>query len=1053
MSGLRPDQERAATCPTSVAVVAGAGTGKTHMLAHRYLHHLRQGLNPLQVVAATFTEKAAAELRARIRALIAEELTDRPEAQVEIEAAQIGTIHALAARICRDHPDAAGVPADFAVLDELEGSIWRAERLEEALATLPPSLFRDLPYQDVRAALIALVDDPVEAEAAFEVGPEQWPALVARIRQRALADVRGSDAWQAAVAVVRSSRGADGDKEEAHRAAAAEALARLDAVSHDVASADDLEALTQAFDVLSGLKVNVGSVRNWTEGNLAEVKDALRTLRESVKAARKDGRVELALGPVDVRLAGVLPELERAFRQVRAALAADKRRRRVLDFADLEAHALEALDEPAVREHYQARWSALLVDEFQDTNPVQEQLLERLAGGMTITVVGDEKQGIYGFRRADVEVFRRFRRRILDQGGQEVRMSESFRAHDDLTTCLNRVFAPVLADLHQDLEAYRRDAPHPGPHVTLHLLRGGPQRGQRLVAEARIVAERLRAMLDDGTPVHDKETGATRPVRPGDVAVLTRSWQPLAVYGEVLPAMGVPAVHSGGGNLLATREAKDAYALLRFLADPFDDLALVAVLRSPYFAVDDPTLYRFAQGMDWLPRPDQERRRRKFPPWWEALAAADTLPLPLIGPVRVLARILEARAEAAPSALLQLADRLTGYAAAISGLPGAERRLADLTGFVEIVRSLEDGLGDVFSVTRRLRRIDRAGVEVPRPLLRADDAVTLLTIHGSKGLEWPVVVVADLTRRANGMRGRHAFRRGLGVALRLQDDDGENEDPALFTILRAEQAERDEAEAKRLAYVALTRARDRLFLTASSERAGLLDVIRPGLAAAGVDAEVVDYDPVLAEYPAPPPPSHDESRAEPALYPREIEAVVARAFADARPLGSSETAHRAGDVGTGPGETVDRAAEDWEMAAFLVETIDPAWADLVSGLRQAGAPPPSLDLVGSELLVRGRLTDHQVILGWEGDDGAAVVDAATVGAATVLAATVSATSGASSGRLLVLATGVPDEVADAARDEARGRDGGTQVLTVDPTDPAAVDTVLTALGAPGGGAR
>ncbi len=1031
MSGLRPDQERAATCPTSVAVVAGAGTGKTHMLAHRYLFHLRQGLDPLQIVAATFTEKAAAELRARIRTLIAEELADRPAAQVEIEAAQIGTIHALAARICRDHPDAAGVPADFAVLDELEGSIWRAERLEEALATLPASLFRDLPYQDVRAVLVALVDDPVEAEAAFEIGPEHWPALVAQVRQRALAALREDENWRAAAALVRSCRGAEDDKEEAHRAAAAEALAWLDAVSHEATNAGDLAAITRAFDALEGVKVNVGSARNWPEGQLAEVKDALKTLRGSVKEARKEGRVELALGAVDERLARVLPELERAFRLVRSALGADKRRRRVLDFADLEAHALKALEDPAVREHYRARWSALLVDEFQDTNPVQEQLLERLAGGMTITVVGDEKQGIYGFRRADVEVFRRFRQRISREGGQEVRMSESFRAHEDLTTCVNRIFAPVLADLHQDLEAHRKAAPHPGPHVTLHLLRGGPQRGQRLVAEARLLAERLRALLDGGTLVHDKEANATRPVRPGDVAVLTRSWHPLAVYGEVLPAMGVPAVHSGGGNLLGTREAKDAYALLRFLADPFDDLALVAVLRSPYFAVDDPTLYRYAQTMDWLPRPDQERRRRKFPPWWEALDAAPTLPLPLTYPVRVLARLLDARADAAPSALLQLADRLTGYAAAISGLPGAERRRADLTGFVELVRSLEEGLGDVFSVTRRLRRIERAGVEVPRPLLRADDAVTLLTIHGSKGLEWPVVVVADLTRRPNGMRGRHAFRRGLGVALRFQDEGGENEDPALFTILRAEQAERDEAETKRLAYVALTRARDRLFLTASSERSGLLDVIRPGLNVAGVEAEVVDYEPALAEYPAPPPSSQEASGAEPVLHPGEIAATLARTFADAGP-GSSAAAQHGSGVPRATGETLDQAVEGWEMAAFLIETIDPAWSDLVAGLRRAGARPPSLDLVGSELLAHGRLTDHQVMLGWEGEAGVS--------------------GGATSGRLLVLATGVPDEVAAAARLGSEGPDAGARVLTLDPIDPAAVETVLAALGMPTGGA-
>ncbi len=872
MSGLRPDQERAATCPTSVAVVAGAGTGKTHMLAHRYLHHLHQGLGPLEIVAATFTEKAAAELRARIRTLIARELAHRPAAQVEIEAAQIGTIHALAARICRDHPAAAGVPADFTVLDELEGKIWRAERLDEALAELPGPLFRYLPFRDARDALVALVDDPVEAEEAFAVGAERWPELVARARRRALAALVGSSDWRGAAAVVLASRGAEGDKAEALRADAAGALAQLDAAA-DAAPGDDASsAVTRAFDVLAGLKANVGSTKNWPGGDLAAVKEAFKTLREAVRAARKEGLAELALGPVDDRFAELLPDLERAFRQVRAALADDKRRRRVLDFADLEAHALRALERGDVREHYRARWKAVLVDEFQDTNAVQEQLLTRLTEGMTLTVVGDEKQGIYGFRRADVEVFRRFRERITEQGGQEVRMNESFRAHAELSACVNRVFAPVLGELHQDLVAFRTAAPHAGPHATLHLLRGGPQRGQRLVAEARVVAQRLRALLDAATPVHDKESGSVRPARPGDVAVLARSWQPLAVYGEVLPALGVPAVHSGGGNLLATREAKDQTALLRFLADPLDDLALVAVLRSPFFAVDDPTLYRFAARLRWLPRDQQRTRRRTHEPWWEVLARAEALPLPLVGPVAVLASLLEARDRSAPSALLQVADRLTGYAAAIAGLPGAERRQADLTGYVELVRSLEEGLGDVFSVTRRLRRIEQAEVNVPRPLLRADDAVTLLTVHGSKGLEWPIVVVADLTRRPNGAGARHAFRRGLGVALRLQDDDGAADDPALFKILRSEQAERDEAEAKRLAYVAMTRARDRLFLTASSERGGLLDVVRPGLAAAGLEPEVVPYDPALAEYPVAPTPGHgaaDGAVPAPVLWPGE----------------------------------------------------------------------------------------------------------------------------------------------------------------------------------------
>src|SRR5690606_28947645 len=127
---LTPEQRRAASVPGSIAVVAGAGTGKTKMLAHRYLHHLDQGRSPLEVVAVTFTEKAAAELRSRIRELVRRERPANRRAVVELEAAQISTIHALAARVCREHPERAEVAPDFTILDDLDGVIWQAERLE-----------------------------------------------------------------------------------------------------------------------------------------------------------------------------------------------------------------------------------------------------------------------------------------------------------------------------------------------------------------------------------------------------------------------------------------------------------------------------------------------------------------------------------------------------------------------------------------------------------------------------------------------------------------------------------------------------------------------------------------------------------------------------------------------------------------------------------------------------------------------------------------------------------------------------------------------------------
>src|SRR5205085_2760830 len=200
----------------------------------------------------------------------------------------------------------------------------------------------------------------------------------------------------------------------------------------------------------------------------------------------------------------------------------------------------------------------------------------------------------------------------------------------------------------------------------------------------------------------------------------------------------------------------------------------------------------------------------------------------------VLAELLRAGGLEAPSRLLQRMDRLTGYTAVLANLPDPARREADWRGVLDLVRELERGAGDLFGVVRRLRRLVQGEVEVPRPPLEAGDAVALMTIHGSKGLEWPVVVVPDLSRVSPGGIGPVAFDPELGVAMKVPDQNGERVKPALYVLLEARKREREEAEAQRLLYVALTRARDALILTAADGKGGSLETLRPGLEAASI---------------------------------------------------------------------------------------------------------------------------------------------------------------------------------------------------------------------------
>ena len=840
---LTPKQEAAAYTNGSVAVTAGAGTGKTHMLAERYLYHLRvHDFSPLEVVACTFTNKAAAELRSRIRSLVTKQLPDRTEMYAELEAAQISTIHALATRICREHPLAAGVPPDFTVLDELEAGVWSTERIEQALDTLPAYLYDQIPYSLMSSALSTLIKDPIAASLSLNKGTEHWSHLAAQLQQQALSQLLNHPIWQQTRLTLHAYAGKPGDRLESE--------ARKIALSA-IAALEQGEEHIEPLATISKLKINVGSQKNWPSGALETVKTAIKELRELVQKALDAGLVTLEMSSADEQMAAMLPALREAFQLVRDFLTQAKRRARILDFADLEVCALRAINDPQVQLYYGQRWKAFLVDEFQDTNPVQAELLECLTSNTRLTIVGDAKQAIYGFRRADGSIFRAWCERIKAAGGNEVVLDTSFRTHLTLVQELNRVFAPVLGTLHQDLEANRTESPHPSPHLRIYALEAEKiNKPQRLRAEGMHIAQVLKQMLDDQTLVHNKSTGSLRPIVAGDIAILSRTWSPLELYGEALASLGIPVALAGGGNLLATREAMDAWALLRFLADPADDLALVAVLRSPFFAVSDRVLFTFAQKeLGELGEKSQSKIE-----WWPRLQEVD---IPeVIRPVGVLGQLLRERVVEPPTRLLQLADRLTGYTAVIANLPGAARREADWRGFLELVRQLEQGSSDVFGVVRRLKRLEAREVEVPRLPVDAQDAVALMTIHAAKGLEWPVVVVPDLTRSMPNNTEPVYFDPELGVALKLKDEDGDGEtQPVLYVCLEQMRKQREEAEALRVLYVALTRARDHLILTATDQSGGGLKRLQSGFHAAGIPVYPIPYNPESAIPPIPPVPA------------------------------------------------------------------------------------------------------------------------------------------------------------------------------------------------------
>ena len=853
MSNLTPEQQAAAYAPCSVVITAGAGTGKTHMLAQRYLYYLRErNLSPLEIVAVTFTEKAATELRSRIRSLVAQELPERSDLIAELEAAQISTIHALSARICQEHFQVINIPADFQVLDDLEGQVWLANALQEALTKLSPEVFQAIPYSLLQEVLNGLLDDPYTADRASRQGVGDWDRLIANARTQAVKTIVSDPAWQTSWEILEQHRGKEEDKLEVIRISVLEAMTDL----------EDAENIDSAIATIDGVNLRVGSKKNWQD--IKAVKDALKVLRETVRRVTSQGLLDLELGDADERLKLMLPALTEAYREVVGYLSRQKLERKVLTFSDLEMYAIEALAEIEVQDYYHQRWQVFLIDEFQDTNPTQAELLDIVTAKAELTIVGDIKQSIYGFRRADIRLFQQFRDRILNNDGKEVILSTSFRTHQTLIDRLNQVFAPLLADYHQDLTAFRQETlkgrgaevqESGGADNYLQVLVIGdplqdeglkPNKAQRQRVEAYTLAEKIKQMLKQKIPVFDKQTRQTRPIEPKDIAILTRTWQPLEVYAEALAALDISVTEAGGGNLLATREAKDATALLRFLANPKDDIACVAVLRSPWFAISDRLLYQLRSG----DRPEDKLC------WWEKVTKSSQAELQ--HPVKVLQQLLKYCQSQMPSRLLQMADRLTGYTAVIANLAGAARRLADWQGFRQLVKDLEQGTYDLFGVVRRLKRLYEQEVTVPRPTLALTNAVSLMTIYAAKGLEWGLVIVADLSKERPKSYPAVRFDPRLGVAIKSTNDRRETEKPVLYSWLEYVQEQKDRAEAVRVLYVALTRARDYLILSAAEPYKGELNRLQRGLSAAKILTTTIPYTNAKALPPVPPTPAIPE---------------------------------------------------------------------------------------------------------------------------------------------------------------------------------------------------
>ncbi len=826
---LTPKQREAVEREGSLCVTAGAGTGKTKVLVDRYLRILERGAAPVQgILALTFTEKAAAEMRERVRKALMEQGKAKEDLLEDLHWASISTFHSFCARVLREFPLESEVDPDFQVLDEVQADLLVEGAFESLVykATGGPteealvSLLTLTGTWRLRSYLLALYAKRGTAERAFAKleGPDGakawWQAMRSEHRSILVQAMKQDKALLKALDdlndLARRYSG-DGDKGMVYLR---EASPYLEALDGELGDEDRLEATISLYQVKG--QRNYGSQKNFGT-DLERYRLAYGTLRERLGEVYDLEHELEPEGDAFITEASLfLFNLKLVFTSFNEAVARAKREKNALDFDDILLAArrlLEGYDD--VRRTLAERYRYILVDEFQDTDKVQVDIVRLLLDGDRdkLFVVGDAKQSIYLFRQVDVSLFKEMQDFIRGElSGETVDLDVNHRSTAQVVGLVNTLFDRLMDREDRPWEfRYSRIAASEERRgdegsVELLLVPESTEGVDDRMTQAEVVARKVEQVVrEGGLKVYWEgrdRTAAPRPARFKDVTILLRARTNLRFYEKQLRDHGIPYhVHSGVG-FFARQEITDIHNVLRFLNNPLDDVSLYGALRSPFFGLSDLDLFWVCEGS-------------KGPLWSRLKARASSDPRSERC-WRLLNQWVEASRRVPVSDLITMVLEGSGIFGVCSGLEGGRQMIANLEKLRALVRKAQsEGFFSLSDLTEMLRLRSEEDLKEGQAQLdmEGEDAVSVMTVHAAKGLEFPIVLVPEL--ESPGMQEHELVcvdeKEGIGLKV-----------PHPFTMeMRASalkrrqdrrSAEKELAERKRLFYVACTRAKDHLVL-------------------------------------------------------------------------------------------------------------------------------------------------------------------------------------------------------------------------------------------------
>jgi ATP-dependent helicase/nuclease subunit A len=826
---------------TLFAVDAGAGTGKTTLLVSRLIALLLEKEASLSRIAAiTFTEKAAAELAERLRSKLEKALSENPaqkdlilKAIEDMEKAPISTIHSFCASLLREYPVEAGVDPQFTLLDEVQSGAFETQAwehwLKKNLAHPVEPLFQFLRIggtfeqvdelkQFLKRNRTLLSNPSPKTLPSVEPFREKWKAFLAWSRKEAAHCTDHADTlYKPLEKFWDESQNIEFLNKPSPLAGEGRVRGHQEGLLHPhpgLLPSREKETTDADFD-LASLKIpktsNKGAQKNWGKERLAEMRDGFVRLAEDHTEAFGPFKEAVVLNLIHW-IGGYLTEWE-----------SQKAQGGFLDFDDLLLKTRDLLrDHPEAREEIKERLDYLFVDEFQDTDPLQVEIVfflsektgrqekdwrkMKLEPGK-LFLVGDPKQSIYRFRRADVTIYEETKKRILANGGKVEVLTENFRTVGGLVEWVNGRFPSLFEGTgigYNPLSANREKGKTEG---TLPILWGlsvpVPEDAPETKAyfrqqEAEWVAAFLKEkILGGGWTLSDPKTHQIRPVQKGDIAVLFRdlSNDNEEFWEEALRKRDLAYQIVGGKRFFNRPEIVALSTLLTCLSSPADEAVCVAVLRGPLFGFSDEALFkhRASCGSFLFQDPTAGKMKKAF---------------------GLLIKLYEATRTLGVSETLSEIYKETNLLAITAGQPHGEQRVANLMKVLDQARDLETSQHFTYrAFTQWLTtQQEEETMEGEAPGTdSSEDRITLMTIHKAKGLEFPIVFVSAWASDPKDS-GSLVDRKHSAGAFKVGKADLGLKSLNYDTVKQEEELQRH-AEDTRLLYVAATRARDCLLLS------------------------------------------------------------------------------------------------------------------------------------------------------------------------------------------------------------------------------------------------